>query len=167
MALKLEGKQVIVAEVNEAAKSALSAVVANARGVEVTKMTELRKKAREAGVTVRTVRNTLLRRAVKDTDFEVLTDTFTGPTIVAFSNEHPGAAARIFRDFAKDNKLFEIKGAAFNKEFISAANIDVLASLPTLEEALARLAGTMKEAAAGKLARTLKAVADKKEAEAA
>ncbi|RIY34872.1 50S ribosomal protein L10 [Psittacicella gerlachiana] len=167
MALKLEGKQVIVAEVNEAAKSALSAVVANARGVSVTKMTELRKKAREAGVSVRTVRNTLLRRAVKDTDLEVLTDTFTGPSLVAFSNEHPGAAARLFRDFAKENQKFEIKGAAYNGEFIAPANIDVLASLPTLEEALARLAGTMKEAAAGKLARTLKAYADKLEAEAA
>ncbi|RIY33144.1 50S ribosomal protein L10 [Psittacicella hinzii] len=167
MALKLEGKQVIVAEVNEAAKSALSAVVANARGVTVTKMTELRKKAREAGVSVRTVRNTLLRRAVKDTALEVLTDTFTGPSLVAFSNEHPGAAARLFRDFAKENQLFEIKGAAYNGEFIPAANIEVLASLPTLEEALARLAGTMKEAAAGKLARTLKAYADKLEAEAA
>lgn len=164
MALKLEGKQVIVAEVNEAAKGALSAVVANARGVEVTKMTELRKQARAAGVSIRTVRNTLLRRAVKDTDFEVLTDTFTGPSIVAFSNEHPGAAARLFRDFAKVNQKFEIKGAAFNGEFIKPESIDVLASLPTLEEALARLAGTLKEAAAGKLVRTIKAVADAKEA---
>lgn len=164
MALKLDGKQVIVAEVNEVAKVALSSVVADARGVTVDKMTHLRKQAREAGVVVRTVRNTLLRRAVVGTDFEVLAETFTGPTLIAFSNEHPGAAARIFKDFAKDNKNFEIKGAAFNGEFIPASNIDVLASLPTLDEALARLAGTLKEAAAGKLARTLKAYADKLEA---
>lgn len=162
MALKLEGKQVIVAEVNEAAKVALSAVVADARGVTVDKITELRKSAREAGVSVRTVRNTLLRLAVKGTEYECLTETFKGPTLLAFSNEHPGAAARLFRDFAKQNKEFEIKGAAFNGEFISASNIDVLASLPTLSEALARLAGTMKEAAAGKLVRTIKAVADAK-----
>lgn len=166
MALKLEGKQVIVAEVKEAAKVALSAVVADARGVTVDKMTELRKTAREAGVAIRTVRNTLLRLAVKDTELEVLTDTFKGPSLVAFSNEHPGAAARIFRDFAKANKKFEIKGAAFNGEFIAASNIESLASLPTREEAIARLAGTMKEAAAAKLARTLKALADKLEAEA-
>lgn len=163
MALKLEGKQVIVAEVNEAAKVALSSVVADARGVTVDKMTQLRKSAREAGVTVRTVRNTLLRLAVKGTDYECLTETFAGPTLIAFSNEHPGAAARIFRDFAKDNKNFEIKGAAFNGEFIPASNIDVLASLPTREEALSRLCGTLKEAAAGKLARTFKAIADQKE----
>lgn len=120
MALKLEGKQVIVAEVNEAAKVALSAVVADARGVTVDKITELRKSAREAGVSVRTVRNTLLRLAVKGTEYECLTETFKGPTLLAFSNEHPGAAARLFRDFAKQNKEFEIKGAAFNGEFISA-----------------------------------------------
>lgn len=166
MALKLAGKQVIVAEVNEAAKVALSAVVADARGVTVEKMTELRKTAREAGVSVRTVRNTLLRRGVEGTSYECLSEVFVGPSLVAFSNEHPGAAARIFKDFAKENKQFEIKGAAFNGEFISAGDIDKLASLPTLEEALARFAGGLKEAAAGKLARTLQALADKLQAEA-
>jgi len=88
MALNLQDKQAIVAEVNEEA-------------------------AREAGVTMRVVRNTLLRRAVEGTDFECLQDTFVGPTLIAFSNEHPGAAARLFKDFAKANDKFEIKGAAF------------------------------------------------------
>lgn len=161
MALKLNGKQEIVAQVNEVAQGALSAVVADARGVTVDKMTELRKNAREAGVKVQTVRNTLLRKAVAGTNFECLNETFKGPTLVAFSLEHPGAAARLFRDFAKDNKNFEVKGAAFNGEFIPASNLEMLASLPTLDEALARLAGTLKEAAAGKLARTLKALGDK------
>lgn len=161
MALKLNGKQEIVAQVNEVAQGALSAVVADARGVTVDKMTELRKNAREAGVKVQTVRNTLLRKAVVGTNFECLNETFKGPTLVAFSLEHPGAAARLFRDFAKDNKNFEVKGAAFNGEFIPASNLEMLASLPTLDEALARLAGTLKEAAAGKLARTLKALGDK------
>ena len=96
MALNLQDKQAIVAEVNEAAKGALSAVVADSRGVTVEKMTELRKNAREAGVTMRVVRNTLLRRAVEGTEFECLKDAFTGPTLIAFSNEHPGAAARLF-----------------------------------------------------------------------
>lgn len=113
MALNLQDKQAIVAEVNEAAKGALSAVIADSRGVTVDKMTELRKAAREAGVTMRVVRNTLLRRAVEGTDFECLQDTFVGPTLIAFSNEHPGAAARLFKDFAKANDKFEIKGAAF------------------------------------------------------
>ncbi|MBE2895178.1 50S ribosomal protein L10 [Spirabiliibacterium falconis] len=164
MALNLQDKQAIVAEVNEAAKGALSAVIADSRGVTVDKMTELRKNAREAGVSMRVVRNTLLRRAVEGTDLECLKDVMVGPTLVAFSSEHPGAAARLFKDFAKANDKFEIKGAAFEGEFIQASDIDRLASLPTYEEAIARLMGTMKEAAAGKLVRTLAALRDKLEA---
>ncbi|MGL5798968.1 MAG: 50S ribosomal protein L10, partial [Plesiomonas sp.] len=102
MALNLQDKQAIVAEVNEVAKGALSAVIADARGVSVAKMTELRKISREAGVYVRVVRNTLLRRAVAGTSYECMADAFVGPTLVAFSNEHPGAAARLFKAFAKD-----------------------------------------------------------------
>lgn len=164
MALNLQDKQVIVAEVQEAAKGALSAVVADSRGVTVEKMTELRKHAREAGVYMRVVRNTLLRRAIEGTVYECMMETFTGPTLIAFSNEHPGAAARLFKAFAKDNDKFEIKGAAFEGEFIEAAAIDRLATLPTYDEAIARLMGTMKEAAAGKLVRTIAAIRDQKEA---
>lgn len=164
MALNLQDKQAIVAEVIEIAKGSLSAVVADSRGVTVDKMTTLRKTAREAGVYVRVVRNTLLRRIVEGTPYECLKDTFVGPTLIAFSNEHPGAAARIFKAFAKDNAKFEIKAAAFEGELITAANIDRLATLPTYEEALARLMSTMKEASAGKLARTLAAVRDQKQA---
>ena len=109
MALNLQDKQAIVAEVNEAAKGALSAVIADSRGVTVEKMTELRKSAREAGVTMRVVRNTLLRRAVEGTDYECLKDTFVGPTLIAFSNEHPGAAARLFKEFAKANVSLKLK----------------------------------------------------------
>ncbi|MGM7606238.1 50S ribosomal protein L10 [Proteus mirabilis] len=164
MALNLQDKQAIVAEVSEVAKGALSAVVADSRGVTVDKMTELRKACREAGVTVRVVRNTLLRRAVEGTSYEVLKDAFVGPTLIAFSSEHPGAAARLFKDFAKANPAFEIKAAAFEGEFIPGSNIDRLATLPTYEEAIARLMSTMKEAVAGKLVRTLAALRDQKEA---
>ncbi|MDA7746243.1 50S ribosomal protein L10, partial [Psychromonas sp.] len=124
MALRLEDKQAIVAEVNEAAKGALSAVVADSRGVTVGAMTELRAKARANGVFLRVIRNTLARRAVEGTDFACLTETFTGPTILAFSTEHPGAAARLLKDFAKANEKFEVKGLAFEGEFIEAAQID-------------------------------------------
>ena len=167
MALGLEDKKAIVAEVTEAAKGALSAVAADSRGVTVAKMTALRKSAREAGVYMRVVRNTLLTRAVEGSDFECMKDVFVGPTLIAFSNEHPGAAARLFKEFAKANEKFSIKGGAFQGEFIPAAQIDRLATLPTYEEALAKLMATMKEAAAGKLVRTLAALRDKKEAEAA
>ena len=94
-------------------------------------------------------------------------DVFTGPTIIAFSKEHPGAAARIFKEFAKKEQNFSVKGCAFEGEFIPADQIDRLATLPTLEEAIARLMMTMKEAAAGKLVRTLAAVADQKGSESA
>ncbi len=164
MALNLQGKQAIVAEVKEVAKGALSAVVADSRGVTVDKMTELRRAGREAGVHMQVVRNTLLRRIVEGTPFECLKDTFVGPTLIAFSAEHPGTAARLFKAFAKDNAKFEVKAAAFEGELIPAAQIDRLATLPTYEEAIARLMGTMKEAAAGKLVRTLAALRDQKEA---
>lgn len=164
MALNLQDKQAIVAEVNEAAKGALSVVIADSRGVTVDKMTELRKNARESGIYMRIVRNTLLRRAVEGTEFECLKDTFVGPTLIAFSNEHPGAAARLFKDFSKANDKFEIKGAAFEGE---VRDVEFLATLPTYDEAIARLMATMKEAAAGKLVRTLAALRDKMEKDAA
>lgn len=124
MALNLQDKQAIVAEVSEVAKGALSAVVADSRGVTVDKMTELRKAGREAGVYMRVVRNTLMRRVVEGTPFECLKDTFVGPTLIAFSHEHPGAAARLFKEFAKANAKFEVKAAAFEGELIPAAQID-------------------------------------------
>jgi large subunit ribosomal protein L10 len=164
VALGLEDKKAIVAEVQEAAANALSAVVADARGVSVTDMTALRSEAREAGVSLRVIRNTLARRAVKGTDLECLTDTFTGPTLIAFSNEHPGAGARILNAFAKGNDKLEVRAAAFEGEL---TDVTLLASLPTYDEAIAKLMSVMKEASAGKLVRTLAALRDQKEQEAA
>ncbi|MCW8884115.1 MAG: 50S ribosomal protein L10 [Motiliproteus sp.] len=164
MALGLEDKKAIVAEVQEAAKGALSAVVADSRGVTVTDMTELRKQARDNGVWLRVVRNTLARRAVEGTDYECLQDTFVGPSIIAFSQEHPGAGARILKDFAKGNDKLELKAAAFEG---AKVEIGVLAGLPTYDEAIAKLMSVMKEASAGKLVRTLAAVRDDKEQQAA
>lgn len=160
MALGLEDKKAIVAEVQEAAQGALSAVVADSRGVTVGAMTALRKEAREAGVWMKVVRNTLARRAVEGTPFECLSDTLVGPSLIAFSKEHPGAAARIFKDFSKKNDKFELKGGAFEGNVVS---VDMLATLPTYDEAIAKLMSVMKEAAAGKLVRTIAAVRDQKE----
>ncbi|WP_299184010.1 50S ribosomal protein L10 [uncultured Neptuniibacter sp.] len=160
MALGLEDKKAIVAEVQEAANSALSAVVADSRGVEVGDMTALRKEARENGVWLKVVRNTLARRAVEGTDYACLQDSFKGPSIIAFSTEHPGAGARILKEFAKGNDNFELKAAAFEGEVVDVA---MLASLPTYDEAIAKLMACMKEAAAGKLVRTIAAVRDQKE----
>lgn len=160
MALGLEDKKAIVAEVQEASNGALSAVVADSRGVTVGAMTALRKEARENGVWMKVVRNTLARRAVEGSPFECLNDVLSGPSLVAFSKEHPGAAARIFKEFAKKNPNFELKGAAFEGNTVS---VDLLASLPTYNEAIAKLMSVMKEAAAGKLVRTIAAIRDQKE----
>lgn len=166
MAIKLEDKKAIVAEVNKAAQVALSAVVVDARGVTVSAMTGLRKEAREAGVYVRVVRNTLLKRAVAGTQYDVLNTVFTGPTLIAFSNEHPGAAARLFKEFAKGQDKFEIKAAAFEGNYLAANQIDVLATLPTRDEAISQLMSVI-QGVTSKLARTLAALRDQKEAAAA
>ncbi|WP_430461207.1 50S ribosomal protein L10 [Thalassolituus sp. LLYu03] len=160
MALGLEDKKAIVAEVQEAAQGALSAVVADSRGVTVAAMTALRKEAREAGVWMKVVRNTLAIRAIEGSQYECLKDVLAGPSLIAFSNEHPGAAARIFKDFAKKNPNFELKGGAFEGNMVP---VDMLATLPTYNEAIAKLMSVMKEAAAGKLVRTIAAIRDQKE----
>jgi len=164
MAINLDDKQAIVAEVQEAASGAQSAVIADSRGVTVEAITVLRKQARENGVWMKVVRNTLARRALEGTDFECVSDTLIGPSLIAFSNEHPGAAARLFSDFAKENPEFELKAAAFEG---NSVDVSVLAKLPTYDEAIARLMSAMKEASAGKLCRTIAAVRDQKEQEAA
>jgi large subunit ribosomal protein L10 len=164
MVLNLQDKQAIVAEVSKVAKNALSAVVANPTSITVDKITELRKVGREAGIYVRVIRNTLLRRVVKNTQFECLEKTLIGPTLIACSLEHPGAAARLLKDFAKENSGFEIKAAAFEGELIPVSQIDRLANLPTYDEALSLLMFAMKEAAAGKLVRAIAAIRDTKKA---
>jgi len=163
MALNLHKKEKIVAKIREAAKEALSAVVADSCGVTVEKMTVLRKAGREAGVHMHVVRNTLMRRAILDTSFECLKDTFIGPTLIAFSFKHPGTAARLFKEFAKENAKFEVKAAVFEGELILATQIDRLATLLTYEEAISRLMKTIKEASAGKLVRILAALRNQKE----
>lgn len=164
MALNLEGKKAIVAEVATKAADAQSCVIADSRGVGVNDMTALRKLARDNDVWLKVVRNTLARRAVAGTSYEALADSFVGPTLIAFSMDHPGAGARILTDFAKENDKMELKTAMFEGE---VTPVDVLAKLPTYDEAIAKLMATMKEAAAGKLVRTFAALRDQKEQEAA
>ena len=160
MAIRLEDKQQIVSEVNQAANSALSAVLADYRGVSVGDLTELRKTARENKVYLRVVRNTLLKRAVADTEFECIQEVLIGPTILAFSQEDPGAAARVLKDFAKENDNFEIKALSVGGKLLEASQIDVLAKLPTHDQALSILMSVML-APVTKLARTLNEVPSK------
>lgn len=160
MAIRLEDKQQIVAEVNEAAKSALSAVLADYHGTSVEKMTVLRKTARDNKVYLRVVRNTLLKRAVEGTDYECLNEALVGPTILAFSQEDPGAAARVLKDFAKENDKFEVKALAVGGNMLPASQIDILAKLPTYDQAIATLMSVML-APVTKLARTMNEVPSK------
>ena len=141
MALNLEDKKAIVAEVNETAGNALSLVIADARGVNVTDMTALRALAREQNVDLRVVRNTLAKRAFEGTSFECVTKVLTGPSLFCFSMEEPGAAARLFKDFAKANDKFEVKALSVSGQLLDKGQIDKLATLPTLEQALGQLAG--------------------------
>ncbi|MEM9255661.1 MAG: 50S ribosomal protein L10 [Pseudomonadota bacterium] len=176
MAIGLEDKKAIVAEVNETATSALSLVIADARGVPVDDMTALRKDARENQVNLRVVRNTLAKRALEGTDYECVNDSLAGPSLFGFSMEDPGAAARLFKDFAKGNEEFEVKALAVSGQLLGADQLDVLAKLPTRDQALSMLMSVMKapatklvqtmNAVPSKLVRTLAAVRDQKEASA-
>jgi large subunit ribosomal protein L10 len=175
VALRLEQKQEIVAEVNEAAGKALSAVLANYRGMTVAQMTELRAKARASGVYLKVIRNTLAKRAVAGTPYECLNDVLVGPTLFAFSQEDHGSAARLLRDYLRgaDQKL-EVKAIAVDGQLLGADQLDRIAKLPTKEEALAslmsvmqapivKLARTFNEVPA-RLVRTIAAVRDQKQA---
>jgi large subunit ribosomal protein L10 len=162
--LRLEDKQEIVAAVNQAASGAFSAVVADYRGLTVEQMTKLRVSARQHGVYLRVVRNTLARRAFVGTPFEILHDTLVGPTVIglSLSENDMGAAARLFKDFAKDHKKLEIKSAAFDGKLYGADQIDVLANLPNRETALTMLASVL-QAPISKFARLLTALKEKQE----
>jgi large subunit ribosomal protein L10 len=173
VAIGLEDKKAIVAEVNETATSALSLIIADSRGVTVDGMTALRQKARENQVTLRVVRNTLAKRALAGTEYECVNGMLSGPSLFGFSMEDPGAAARIFKDFAKVNKDFEVKALAVSGQMLGADQLDVLAKLPTRDQALSILMSVMKAPVTklvqtmnevpGKLVRTLAAVRDQKE----
>lgn len=154
MALRLEDKKAFVAEVNEVAVTAHSAVAAEYRGLTVSEMTELRKQAREGGVYMRVVKNTLARRAVEGTDFECMQDGLEGPLVLAFSREDPGAAARVLKAFAKNHDKLVPKLVSIGGKLLPAADLERLASLPTLDEARAMLLGVF-QAPAGQLVRTL------------
>ena len=177
MPIGLNEKQAIVADVNDTASKALSAVMADYRGVSVEDMTQMRKQAREAGVQVRVIRNTLAKRAFEGTDFECLSEALLGPNILAFSLEDPGAGARIFKDFAKANDAFEIKALSVGGKLLPADQIDALAKLPTRDQALALLMSLMQAPITkltrtlndvpGKVTRVVAAVRDQKQEEAA
>lgn len=165
MTLRLEDKKEIVEAVNKAASGAFAAVVADYRGLTVGQMTKLRSQAREQDVYLRVVRNTLARRAFTGTSFEVLNDTLVGPTIIALSlsENDMGAAARLFKDFSRDNAKLEVKALSIDGKFYGASDIDIIAKLPNREQALQMFASVL-QAPISKFARLLTSVKEQKEA---
>ena len=159
MALNLSQKQNVVAEVAEVAAKAHSLIAAEYAGTTVEQMTAMRKKARETGVYLKVVKNTLAARAVEGTDFAVAKDSMVGPLLYAFSTEEPGAAGRLIKEFAKGNDKLQPKLVVVEGQQYGPAHVEVLASLPTLEQALGMLARVLAEPAT-MFARAVKAVAD-------
>ena len=162
MSLSFAEKQAVVAEVAEVASNAHSAVAAEYRGLTVSQMTDLRVQARQNGVYLRVVKNTLAKRALADTDFECLQDSLSGPLILAFSQEDPGAAARVIKEFTKnkDNDKLIVKALSVGGEVLPSEQLERLASLPTREQALSMLLGCMR-APLDKFARTINEVPSK------
>ena len=154
MALTLEQKKAVVAEVSEVAKSAHSAVAAEYRGITVEKMTQMRAKARSEGVYLKVAKNTLVKRAVEGTEFECMTEELTGPLLFAFSIEDPGAAARLIKDFSKGEDKLVVRLVAMGAKLYQASELERLASMPTRDQAIAMLMGVMK-APIEKFVRTL------------
>ena len=159
MALNLNQKKDVVAEVSEIAGKAHSLIAAEYAGTTVEQMTAMRKKARESGVYLKVVKNTLAARAVEGTDFEVAKDSMVGPLLYAFSTEEPGAAGRLIKEFAKGNDKLQPKLVVVEGQQYGPNHVEVLASLPTLEQALGMLARVLAEPAT-MVARVVKAVAD-------
>ena len=157
MALNLEAKKQVVADVAAIASNAQSAIAAYYHGMDVEEMTDLRKRARSHGVCLRVVKNTLARRALENTNFECMRNGLTGPLILAFSREDPAGAARLFKEFSDERREVEIKMLALDGALLDVSDVERLATLPTREEALAQLMGVMK-APVAKFASALSAV---------
>lgn len=154
MALNLEAKKAIVAQVAQVAQASVAAVAADYRGLTVSQLTKLRRSGRQAGVHIQVVRNTLAKRALTGSVFEKMGQELVGSMILAFSKEEPAAAARLFRDFVKENEKLEVKFLSVGESLYGAADLEKVASLPTKDEAIARLLSVM-QAPISKLVRTL------------
>lgn len=160
MALSLDEKKAIVAEVADVAAEAHSVVAAEYLGLTSEEMTVLRANARNGGVYLRVVKNTLAKRALEGTDFACMNDALTGPLLLAFSQEDPGAAARVIKAFAKEHDKLVVKMLSVGGQLLPANDIERLASLPTKDQAISMLMSVM-QAPITKLARTLNEVPGK------
>jgi large subunit ribosomal protein L10 len=174
VALNLEQKKAVVAEVNEVAASALSVVAAEYRGLTVEELTELRVKSREAGVQIRVVKNSLARRAFEGTGYACMSEALVGPLVLGFSQEDPGGAARVMKAFAKSHDKLVVKALSLGDTLLDASQLGTVADLPTRDQAISMLMSVIKAPVEkfvrtlaephAKLVRTVAAVRDAKEA---
>ena len=165
MSLNIEDKKAVVAEVSAQLADAQTLVIAEYRGIEVSSMTKLRAKARENGVYLRVLKNTLVRRAVAGTQFEALADQMVGPLVYGVSAD-PVAAAKVLHQFAKEDNKIVVKAGSYNGKLLNAAEVAELASIPSREELLSKLLFVMQAPVSG-FARALAALAEQKQSEAA
>lgn len=147
MAFTLTQKKESVAQLAEVAGKAHSLVAAEYAGLTVSQMTDMRKKARESGVFLKVAKNTLVSRAVENTDYAVIKDKLTGPLLYAFSQEDPGAAGRLMKEFAKANDKLKPRLVSLGGQLYPGSHVDVLASLPTRDQALSMLLSVMSQPA--------------------
>jgi len=176
LGLSLEQKQAVVSEIAAQLTGAQALIVAENRGLDVGAVTDLRAKARKSGVILRVLKNTLARRAVKGTPFEKLTDQLSGPLMYGIAQD-PIAGAKVLAEFAREHARFVIRGGAMSSALMSAQEVKALATMPSREQLLAKLAATLQAPIAtlvrtmnevpGKFARTLAALRDAKQAQAA
>lgn len=143
MALRLEDKKIVVKEINAVAGDSITAVVAEYRGLSVAEMTELRMSARDSGVYLRVVKNTLARLALKGTDFECMQDILKGPILLAFAKEDPGAAARVIKNFAKEHDALKAVSLSIGGQLLPGSDLAKLADLPTFDQARGMLLNLM------------------------
>jgi len=171
--LTLEQKKTIVAEVESVATSAQSVIAAEYRGLTVEQMTQLRSEARNSGVHLRVVKNTLARIALERTDYSCMKELLTGPLVLAFSEEDPSSAAKVISDFAKKNECLKVKAVALCGKLLTPKDVEILAKMPTRDQAISMLMAVMKAPVekfvrtlaepTNKFARTLAAVREQKQ----
>lgn len=154
MSMNIEQKKAIVDEVAEIADASPAAIAAEYIGLNVAEMTELRQSARDAGIYLKVVRNTLARRALEGTKFDCMRAQLIGPLLLAFSNDEPGSAAKVIRDFSKTNDKLVVKLIALDGNLFEAADLDRVANIPTLEQARSMFLGLL-QAPMGKFVRIL------------
>lgn len=161
MAFPLHKKKKIVTEHQDISKNAVSIITADISNITVNELNKLRKKSKSVQVKLSVIKNTLLKKSLKNTIFSNFEKYIKGPTLIGFSMNHPGSASRLFIEFQKKNNKFKIKSGIFEKKILSILEIQKLANMPTFPEAIVKIIFILKEISLGKFLRILKSISKK------